>query len=686
MYDADALAGDLDGLGDLHGIVVHQHHVGGLDGGIAAHGAHGDADIGTGQHRRIVDAVAHEGQAGLAALPGQQLLHLGHLVAGQQLAADLVHTQLRRHFIGHPLGVAGQHDGLFHAGALQGGDGRLGVGLYHVGDNDVSGVLAVHGHVDDGAYAVALVEGDAQPGHQLAVAGGHLMAVHYGLDAVAADLLDIRDPVTVDGSAIRLLQALADGVGGGALGQGGVFQQLVLVHLVVVDGGDLEHALGQGAGLVKDHTFGVGQLLQIVGALDEDALAAGAADAGEEAEGDADDQGAGTADHQEGQGTVDPVRPLGLHPQHQTAQGEQDAQHRCRGAHRRGIHPGEPGDKGLGAGFAGASVLHQIQDLGHGGFPELLGGADLQHAAHVDAAADDLVTLLHVTGQALAGEGAGVQAGAAADHHAVQRHLLAGLHHDDAAHGNFVGVHLLQLAVPLDVGVIGADVHQGADVPAALAHGVALEQLTDLVEQHDGDALYIVAALRPDGQEERTQGGDGHQEVLVKDAAVDDALARLAQDVVADHQIGDQVGDQLGDAGQRDELQGQQHGRRNEDADQHHFLFLRHGHDAPFQCGARHWAGHGVILQLDLAVGLHLLAGIQHVLHDGLGVLALFKLHDHLLGHEIDGGRRHAAGFLGGFLHQVGAVGAVNFDLVGLFHDDTSIYGPPLGSTSKFYN
>ena len=40
---------------------------------------------------------------------------------------------------------------------------------------------------------------------------------------------------------------------GSALCQGRVLHQLAFVHLVVVDGVDLEHALGQSTGLVKDH-------------------------------------------------------------------------------------------------------------------------------------------------------------------------------------------------------------------------------------------------------------------------------------------------------------------------------------------------------------------------------------------------------------------------------------------------
>ena len=49
---------------------------------------------------------------------------------------------------------------------------------------------------------------------------------------------------------------------------------------------------------------------------------------------------------------------------------------------------------------------------------------------------------------------------------------------------------MLERAVGLlDVSVVGRDVHHGTDRLAALAHGVCLEQLADLVEQHDGGAF-----------------------------------------------------------------------------------------------------------------------------------------------------------------------------------------------------
>ena len=181
-----------------------------------------------------------------------------------------------------------------------------------------------------------------------------------------------------------------------------------------------------------------------------------------------------------------------------------------------------------------------------------------------------------VPGQALAGEGAGVQGGAALHNDAVKGDLLAGLHHDDRADGHLIRVHLHQLPVLLNVGVVGTDVHQGADVLAALAHGVALEQLADLVEQHDGDGLVVVAALFIDGQREGADGGHGHQEILVEHLAVEDAAPRLPQNVIANDGVDRQVQRQPQPAGDGDHVQRRQHHRREDNAYQHLFLLFCH--------------------------------------------------------------------------------------------------------------
>ena len=117
------------------------------------------------------------------------------------------------------------------------------------------------------ADAVALVPRDAQLLHELAVSGGDGHTVHHRGHAAAAVLLNVRDAGAVQRTAGSLLQALADGVRGRALGKRRVFEQLFLRHRAVMHGADLENALRERAGLVEYDGLRPGEGLEVVGAL-----------------------------------------------------------------------------------------------------------------------------------------------------------------------------------------------------------------------------------------------------------------------------------------------------------------------------------------------------------------------------------------------------------------------------------
>ncbi len=75
-----------------------------------------------------------------------------------------------------------------------------------------------------------------------------------------------------------------------------------------------------------------------------------------------------------------------------------------------------------------------------------------------------------------------------------------------------------------------------------------------------------------------------------------------------------------------------------------------------------------MISDIDHAVGLDLSAGLDELCHDLVNVGAVVEGNGQLLCHVIDGRVGHAGGASGGIFHEICAVGAVNFDLVGLFH------------------
>ena len=89
------------------------------------------------------------------------------------------------------------------------------------------------------------------------------------------------------------------------------------------------------------------------------------------------------------------------------------------------------------------------------------------------------------------------------------------------------------------------------DAVAALSLGIALEKLTDLEEQHDEDSLGKLC-LGPwqETDAERSDGGHGHQKVLVEGIAVGNSFCCLLQCVVPDEQIGNKIDQQQLPCGQ----------------------------------------------------------------------------------------------------------------------------------------
>ena len=89
----------------------------------------------------------------------------------------------------------------------------------------------------------------------------------------------------------------------------------------------------------------------------------------------------------------------------------------------------------------------------------------------------------------------------------------------------------------LDVGVIGRDVHHGTDRFAALAHGVGLEQLANLIEQHDGGAFgHVRVGVGEEYHGKCADGRDRHEEAFVESLAAADVAERLLEHVVAGNQ------------------------------------------------------------------------------------------------------------------------------------------------------
>ena len=271
---------------------------------------------------------------------------------------------------------------------------------------------------------------------------------------------------------------------------------------------------------------------------------------------------------------MEPVIPCGTRQKRRRRGQERQHQRRDEEQRQRCIHHagrivfGKAGDELLADRLFFAGIFHQLQNFGDRGFLTGLCDRHPQQTRQVHAAADDLVPGMDGPGQGLAGQGGGIQRGAALQYGTIQRHPLTGLHHDDGAYRHILRVYLLQTVFRFQIGGVRANVHQRGDRRPGLAHGVILKQLAGLVKQHNEHGLVKFAGGKG------THRGNGHEEILVKNLPVGDSHKRLPQHIVADDEIGNQEAHCLKPAAERQELeQNQQHrSRRNAVADL--FLFF----------------------------------------------------------------------------------------------------------------
>ena len=304
------------------------------------------------------------------------------------------------------------------------------------------------------------------------------------------------------------------------------------------DPGDGKISLCQSSCLVKDNCADIRQCLHEIGTLNQDSLAAGSSDPSEKGQGDADHNGAGAADDEKCQRAVDPFGPqcpsAAPVQENHAHDGPQHCQRESAVTDGRCIPPGKSGDELLGFCLPGTSILHQIQDPGCGRLLKLPGRLYSQDSGLVDRSAQDLISLRNVTGQRFPCERGGIQRRRTLYDHSVDRHPFPGLDEQDTACLHIIRIHLLHPVLRHQIGIVRTDIHQFTDIAAALSDSDALEELTDLVKEHDSHSLGIFTEHH--GSDRR----NCHQEIFVKYLPVPDPLECLSQDIEAHGKVGHQ--------------------------------------------------------------------------------------------------------------------------------------------------
>ena len=176
-------------------------------------------------------------------------------------------------------------------------------------------------------------------------------------------------------------------------------------------------------------------------------------------------------------------------------------------------------------------ILHKVSDLRYRGFPEALCDFQRQQTALVDAAGQGFIAFADASRHRFAGQCLGVQHGFAIHNDAIQRDFFTGFYHDDLAHRNAFRRNDLQYAIPLNGRRIRTDVHKVRDGLSGTLYRQRLEELSDLIEQHNCNSFRVF----PDGK--CADRGNTHQEMLVKHLSSGDIFHCLPYDIPAKNHI-----------------------------------------------------------------------------------------------------------------------------------------------------
>src|SRR5215510_7829610 len=233
--DLDRRAADFDQQRQSFQPVVHQHDAGFFNRDVRSGQTHRDADIGAGERRGVIDAVADHRHAQL--LPFQPLDQFDFLL-WQQIGMNLVNTGGACDAAGDALTVAGQHHRAYNARVMKMMNRVASVIAYTILHADDSLRHAVLSHDDRRmAFQFERVErgfdGLANlnlPGfHHPAIAGDDAAAIRARFDTEAwidLELIGFRDGQAARASFFN--DQLCDGVLGALFGQSGHLQQVVL--------------------------------------------------------------------------------------------------------------------------------------------------------------------------------------------------------------------------------------------------------------------------------------------------------------------------------------------------------------------------------------------------------------------------------------------------------------------------
>ncbi len=174
-------------------------------------------------------------------------------------------------------------------------------------------VHAVNRHMNNRTGLLTRMPGSTDILHELFIADVNNLSIDMSPHAASSNLFYIFDLAVICLVFIGIAQRSGDWMHREAFNMSRQMQEFLRIDFFRMNGCDFKNTFCQSTRLIKDNGIYFREGLQIIGTLDEHALAARTANAGKERQRNANDERTGAADDEKGQGTVNPCAPFCFH-------------------------------------------------------------------------------------------------------------------------------------------------------------------------------------------------------------------------------------------------------------------------------------------------------------------------------------------------------------------------------------
>ena len=202
----------------------------------------------------------------------------------------------------------------------------------------------------------------------------------------------------------------------------------------------------------------------------------------------------------------------------------------------RGINPSKSGNKVLCLGLLLRSLFDKLENLRYRGIFKALCGFYTKKAFSVNTTGNNCISRENGARYGLPCKSCRIHHTFSTPYDPVHSNLFSRFNEKNVSDFHFIRIYGFYAAVfPFYIGIFRNNVHQLLNRSTTLPHGIALEELSDLIKNHNRNSFRKLSCKKS------TYRGNGHKQSVIKRAAVFDSEKTFPYHIISTDKIRNKV-------------------------------------------------------------------------------------------------------------------------------------------------